>query len=65
MTSSEQAKVDHECSACSGSGLDDWDGRQPRDYYPLCPDCLGAGRMPVADAMADAEDAEDGARIQP
>jgi len=43
-TISEQVP-DHECSACGGSGLDDWDGRQPRDYYSICPTCLGSGRV--------------------
>ena len=70
MTKCEQARADHECAACGGTG-------EASEYRPACsneahgegcgcgdaplpcPVCLGAGRisdrMPVADAMADAE----------
>src|SRR3972149_997138 len=79
MTTSEQARADHECSACSGTGERGACGRdhgmttcskhncclceQSFDAVRLngatCPVCLGYGRisdrMPVADALADAE----------
>jgi hypothetical protein len=67
-TPSEQARADasHPCDACGGIGYREtdvetfgtphWGGTA---YYPPCPVCQGSGRisdrMPVADAMADAE----------
>jgi len=58
MTTSEQARADHECSACGGTGKKPaWCGIEPA--VPQCRVCLGSGRisdrMPAADAMADAE----------
>ena len=57
MTTSEQARADaHECSACSGSGIEGWEGGS--GCPGRCFACDGAGhisdRMPAADAMADA-----------
>jgi hypothetical protein len=62
--SSEQtrAAARHACDACGGTGVL-WCGRPHRGGRCLadvrCPVCLGAGRisdrMPVADAIADAE----------
>lgn len=44
----------HKCDACGGTGGGTYDARNPP-----CPVCLGSGtisdRMPVADAVADAE----------
>jgi len=59
MTTNEQARADHECSACGGHGKAH-DPAYVRVYdCAACPVCLGSGRisdrMPVADAMADAE----------
>ena len=54
----------HKCAACGGSGrkfLPPKEGstHQPNGRHIKCPTCLGSGRisdrMPVADAMADAE----------
>jgi hypothetical protein len=55
--------ADHECSACGGTGNFYFGQDAKLPYVPGdaidCPVCLGAGRisdrMPVADAIADAE----------
>lgn len=52
MARSEQ---DHTCDACDGIGM----VFDELHFHPDCPVCLGSGtisdRMPVADALADAE----------
>lgn len=54
-------RVDHECSACGGTGcrFESTHGGRLRPCEAPCPVCLGTGRisdrMPVADALADAE----------